>query len=116
MYRLIAKDEVPLRLNLRYPRSLDSFLFQGATRPFPSPGTSDLDLFGPSEGTFVAETDPLAPPGLRWNGTLPGGVLTPSARDGKPLPPLLNAALGGALIYSIIKTAPPAKAKPNKLW
>ena len=101
-------DESPLRLNPHHPDSLAPIpLGFASLEPFPLSTPSEFTPFGP---------DPFAPTTDRWDGNLPGGALPKPRLGDAHLPALANAALGAAFVYSILQAAPPAKAKPNKLW
>lgn len=105
-------------------------------RPLPLLRTDAHLVPAPAEASllprFPSATQPSpcafsAPPSLALHSPFPvlptaqsapevsGPALTPAPVVARP-PLLVQGLLGGALVYSIAKTAPPAKAKPNWPW
>jgi len=83
------------------------------------PDTADpslLTLFTPAGQPAKPMSNPFEPDAMSWIPHQAGGAPTLDQFVQPPMPFLLGAALGAASIFAIERSAPPAKAKPNRLW
>jgi hypothetical protein len=95
---------------------VDSGLLNSA---FVQPDTMDssfLGLFAPAGRQTKPMSNPFEPDAMSWIPHQAGGVPALGQFVPPPMPFLLGAALGAASIFAIERSAPPAKAKPNRLW